>query len=218
VTVVIILLVIAAAGWLRHVDKKADWSTTLTAVGTVGAAAAALFIATRDRADRRRERFDSDRAQARLLHVAAGGPGDWHYPTDDGEITKSFFTIGVENMSLATMLDVTLESAVYEHGGLRIPLLLHEEFSATTHPVLMSFTQVERPSSANFHVRTDDQRYQWLYEFKERTPGGIRDYRSDPANIVAMVQFTDAHNNRWRRSNKGAVELIGKPGRGSGGQ
>jgi hypothetical protein len=46
----------------------------LAAIGSVGAAFAALYIATRDRSERRRERDAADEAQARLVQVDVDRP------------------------------------------------------------------------------------------------------------------------------------------------
>ena len=54
-----------------------DWPlvvNSLAAIGSIGAAFAALYIATRDRSERKRERDAADEAQARLVQVDVDRP------------------------------------------------------------------------------------------------------------------------------------------------
>ncbi len=52
---------------VRLASRRYGW--LVSGLGSIGAALAALYIATRDRSERRRERIAADEAQARLIQV-----------------------------------------------------------------------------------------------------------------------------------------------------
>jgi hypothetical protein len=80
-----------------------DWGlvvNSIAAVGAVGAAFIALFIAIRDRNERRRERDRADEAQARLVHVDADRP--------EGEAA---FVVRIRNYGDRPIIGPAVESA-----------------------------------------------------------------------------------------------------------
>nr|WP_245830391.1 hypothetical protein [Mycobacterium numidiamassiliense] len=73
--------------------------SALTAFGTIGAAWSALYIATRDREDRKPERDAADLAQARLVKIEIKRPGTYEY------------SVRVRNYAAQPILDVCINSA-----------------------------------------------------------------------------------------------------------
>ncbi|MBB3604462.1 hypothetical protein FHT40_004140 [Mycolicibacterium sp. BK556] len=199
---------VGAAIVLRYVDRTSTWAESLAASGTVGASMAALYIATRDRFDRRTERLEADRAQAGLISVAAHGPG--YGPGETG--LKEHFIVHVQSVALQPVVDIELVSARYVEDDRELPLeLLVQVRSAPKHAILMPST-IERREWVTFQVHTTAETGQ-LFAYTEVTPGATRNYYNcDPARVFAVIEFSDANGNRWRRDTSGLVELIKKTG------
>ena len=181
---------------LRLVDQDAGWAESLSAVATAGATAAALWIATRARSDRKEERLNADRAQARLVLLDIEGP----YSNSDAAF---HFVVIVQDNGMQPILDVALESAQYGSGSGAVSLLVPSDIVI---PIVM-------PDLAPGTITV-------AFPSRETAPAEVREIELDSegnwpvsdrdisAKVVATVQFTDAGGNRWRRSNAGLVELV----------
>ncbi|WP_261880423.1 hypothetical protein [Mycobacterium marinum] len=163
-----------------------DWKlviSALAAFGSISAALAALYIATSDRRDRKREREAADEAQARLVVVNVGIP--WHYGMKPHE-----FPIQCTNFSAAAVLDVKLESA-------RMRAFSHAR------PTLSGYVQQVLSNDgklASFNTS-------WVDATKEPFPSDAGQGVAD-VDIEAYVSFEDARGNRWRKANTGALERL----------
>ncbi|WP_197381874.1 hypothetical protein [Mycolicibacterium mengxianglii] len=96
----------------------AEW---FAGAGTIFAAAVALYIATRDRHERRGERDAADRAQAELVQVVVDGPPR----------TREF-RIEVRNYGDKAILDVEFDTAKYSFDPASVP----SQTSSQKYPVL----------------------------------------------------------------------------------
>ncbi|GAB3227082.1 hypothetical protein [Mycolicibacterium hippocampi] len=184
---------------LQRFDTGAGWTASLSAIATVGATFAALFIATRARTDRQAEQLATDRAQARLVLLEVDGP----YPGQHNN--PPYFIVHVEDNGQQPILDVALESAEYVGG-----------------PGAQSMTLVGLPGAVVPIVKPERAPGGLPVSFppenvtaEELLAGGGLDGEGNysnpnvsPSHVVAKVQFTDASGNRWRRSTTGLVELV----------
>jgi hypothetical protein len=186
----------AGAFVLRLLDHDAGWTESLSAIATVGATGAALFIATRDRADRKAEQLDADRAQARLVLLEVEGPY-----SSNGESTHHFIVCVADN-GTQPILNVALESAQYVDGSQTVALLVPSEI----------VVPIVKPELAH-------GTFPAAFPTREATPTDVLDVEPNEygewpfperlkTNVAATVQFTDAGGNRWRRSTAGLVELV----------
>lgn len=179
---------------LQLVDPDAGWTESLSAVATAGATVVALWIATRDRSERKDERLDADRAQARLVLLEVEGP---HRGKNDYR-----FIVTVEANGSQPILDVAFESAQFVDGlctvdlvgpsGIADPMVRPGRAPAT---IFVAFPTRDATPTEVLEVEPNDYG-EWLF------PEHLM------ANVVATVLFTDAGGNRWRRSTSGLVELL----------
>jgi hypothetical protein len=161
----------------------------LTAMGAFSAAAVALWIATTDRQERKQEREDADRKQAGLVRITARwqslGPG----PEPSGDVDP-YVQVIVNNWAKLPIVDVELTR--WEWDG-------HE--ATFSHPQRI---EAVMPSP----VATGDQAGHWEIV---PTDDATRTALAAPTittntDLTVTVEFTDAGQKRWRRSNKGLLE------------
>jgi hypothetical protein len=180
---------------LQRFDQGAGWTETLSAIATVGATAAALLIATRDRSDRITDQLESDRAQAHLVLLEVDGP----YLGEE----LPHFIVHVEDNGHQPILDVTLESAEYVYDLYRVGL-------------------VGMPGAVVSIVKPERALGRLVISFVASAPevgklaaGGEIDERGKYINpsislskIAATVQFTDD----WtRRACEGLADVLAEP-------
>jgi hypothetical protein len=91
-----------AGAYVLHAIDGSGWTDSLSSVATVTATGVALYIATRDRHERKSSQLDADRAQARLVLLAVSEP------------SSNCFGLTVENHGAQPILDVRFDSARYE--------------------------------------------------------------------------------------------------------
>ena len=184
--------------YVLHLADGSKWTEALASVATVAATGVALFIATRDRHERRADRLDADRAQARLVLLEVDGP------YRGAEDRPPHFIVHIEANGVQPILDVALESATYvvddsrsvelitQSGGM-VPIVKPERAPGGLPVWLPSTGDVAEELSA---AGGDDAH------------GNYVNPSIHCGNVAAVVQFTDASGNRWRRSRQGAVELV----------
>jgi hypothetical protein len=154
----------------------------LAAIGAVSAALVALWIATTDRQERKQEREDADRQQAGLVRIT----GRWQ---SLGPSSDPYVQVIVNNWGKLPIVDV--EATKWEWGG-------HEaEFSRERLDAVMP-SPVATGDRAGYWeiVPTDD-----LTKTAMEVPTITKD-----TDMTVTVEFTDAGEKRWRRSNKGLLE------------
>jgi hypothetical protein len=182
-----VLSVIAFAttfGW--HSSDAANW---LSGVGSIGAAGAALVIATRDRRERARERASSDRAQAELVQVQVP------------HIRGRSFTVEVRNYGDRAVLDVEFDSATYAYR----PESKADVATNGPCPVL----DADRSAYKLFVDFIDAETKSVLPgQFDEAYSTYQGPIRPEPEDVTAWVRFRDAEGTRWRRGNRGSVEQL----------
>lgn len=185
-----------------------DWGlvvNALAAIGAIGAAVAALWIASRDRRERKDERHDEDRAKALLVRLLV-----------QAQSNRPAFSVEVRNFGPLAVMDVELVDAVWsDHPGARWDTL-DTSWQArglarnhTRRPILMPTAGADDTfdTVVEFIIRfvhpIDDEAFEPPID--PRTVG----YQHpsflpiDLAKIVAKVQFTTADGVRWETPTDG---------------
>ena len=170
-----------------------DWklvASIVAAVGSFFAAATALWIANRDRKDRKDERAVAAKAQAELVVVTVklthGRP----------------FDVDVTNFGTSGVLDLTLDSASFE----TVPDATYEVSNPGPRVVLDADREVH-----TFGVEFVDDAGESVMpgtfdtEYQEWESGPTR---PDPSKVSAWVRFRDAQGIKWRRGNTGSAERL----------
>lgn len=170
-----------------------DWNLVINAfvaLGSVGAAVAALYIATRDRQERKRERAAAAEAQAKLVILdITSNTGRVGWDAAD-------YHVGCVNHGAMPILDVKLKSA-------------HMRGFPQARPTLSdSVTRVLRPAPGS----STAFRTSWVDENGQPFPQDERQQRVNVVDIEAAVTFVDANGNQWERSNTGELKLLRKGG------
>ncbi|ORV91188.1 hypothetical protein AWC11_11315 [Mycobacterium interjectum] len=172
---------------MNEVMCSIDWGlvvNALAALGSIGAALAALYIATTDRKERKRERAAGAEAQAKLIVVKANlwndiGMEAPHYP------------VRCTNHGLLPILDVRLESAQMRGYP-------------DVKPTLSDSVRALLPGGgeyASFDTSWADE--QGAPFPKDGTPNHL-----NAVDIEAAVSFSDVNGNRWLRSNIGTLKRL----------
>jgi hypothetical protein len=175
----------------------ADW---LAAVATFAAVLAALGVAASDRYQRKKERENADKAQARLVLLAADlWPQREHTPT-------AYFRLSISNFGLLGILDVEFESAALttrpgSSGELTdpdderiIPIIKpdHQSMAGET----FDFRPMDgagQPASLGEPFLNGET---WAFPME------------DPTMVSATIRFIDANGNHWRKSTSGSLVRI----------
>ena len=175
-----------AAGW--H-PQLGTYSESLSAAFTALAAVAALYIATRDRQERSRERLAADEAQAKLVMITpAYDTGDYDpYPAPK-------YQMAYKNHGEHPILDVRLariEMRAYPLAVAELPDFIDRIVEAGGH---------SRGVGAKF---TDEHGDPFPKPISE--PDSMRSYREWPDDerdlkILGWVTFSDINGNRWAKS------------------
>ena len=177
----------------------------LAAIFTAVAVGAALWIATRDRHERRAEREEEDKTHARLVRLKAS-PSVLGFP---------FMNVEVRNYGPLPILDVELVSATWaDHqeahwgtsGRSRI---------GTYHAILRPLeddTDATRVLSHNiwFMHPTEDETLQEVVE-GQRPDGQTKYAPINLSRVVVKIQFTTANGVHWETPTSG--QTTGEPKR-----
>jgi hypothetical protein len=160
------------------------------ALGSLFAAGTALWIASRDREERKGERAVTAKTQAELVVVAV-------------KLTHGrSFGVDVTNFGTSAVLDVTFDSAKFE----TVPESTYKVSNGSPRVVLDSDRQphtfwVEFVNDAGESVMPGT--FNDVYQEWESGPA-----RPDPSKVTAWVRFRDAQGIRWRRGNSGSAERL----------
>jgi hypothetical protein len=185
-------LVMSSIDWKLVVDA-------LAAIGSVSAAVVALWIATSDRTERKKERRAADEAQAKLVLASttsrpASGPEEevdfwlkyWNegdHPILDVRIEK-YVVRGVDGVT-AQLPGGTI-GMVKAHSDGRYNGVRLTDANGKHYPYRQ---KMDRP-------------YSWPENWSPN-PEGL--------DLVGWLGFTDPQGNRWARSSEGELRLIRKP-------
>lgn len=167
----------------------------LAALGSVSAAVVALWIATSDRRDRQKEREEADRKQAGLVRIKAR----WQslgYDQDESVRVAPYIQVGINNFGTLPIVDVQLTRWEWEGHEARFVMKPPYEPPAAVLPSFRS-TAGDRAEWMEF-VPTDD-----VTKTAMAAPTITRN-----TDLTVTVEFTDAGEKRWRRSNKGLLEQV----------
>lgn len=170
----------------------------LAAVGSLSAAAVALWVATSDQRERKRERDAQDDAQSKLV-VLRPSVQEWN--TQTGEMQR--IEVLVVNHGPRAIVDVTfvkLDVDGYDFGRLwptseaQIPVIAPDGGAAA-----FKFMPPHEPETP----------------FSVALRGGRGGRRSLDARtrMTALVQWTDASGKTWERKGSGPLLQLGKPAR-----
>jgi hypothetical protein len=188
--------VFACAYVLQLVDNS-RWTDSLSSVATVAATGVALYIATRDRSDRKADKLDADRAQARLVLLTVSEP------------SSRCFGLTVENHGTQPILAVRFDSARYNDGSHDIRLEQRgEDYDSKVFQVVRPHDESPPAHFAITHAASDSAA-EALF-----ATGAVSEYGDwtypdvDVTKVTAAVTFTDAGGKTWRRSSSGLVEVI----------
>lgn len=158
----------------------------LVAFGSIGAAVAALYIATKDRSERARERAAAAEAQAKLVILditSSTGRVGWDAPE---------YYVECVNHGSMPILDVKLESA-HVRGFPQAQPTLSDAVTRVLRPALGSRT--------SFITR-------WVDENDHQFPLDENQQHVNIVDIEAAVSFFDANGNHWLRWNTGTLRRI----------
>lgn len=184
-----IAALLKASGPAINWGSVADWSA---AVGTVFAAIAALYIATVDRAERRRERAAASREQATLVIAKVGQP----------EGADGYFPVEVSNYGTQAVLDLAFHSAQFDD-----------------HPTATA--EVDEARRQTMVLDSDRQPYRFFVVFVDANSkpvlkgsdpgrhGHVTHAPVDMTRVEVWVRFRDGDGIAWRRSSAGGIERIG---------
>jgi hypothetical protein len=179
----------------------------LVAIGTFGAAAAAVWVATGDRRLRRQEIDAAYEAQARLV-VVHKAQQRLHPDVETSPLGASF-RLQVDNYGGLSILDVKLESASpwmpNENAWIKAAWLQKADVLTIVPP--HREVNPDWLGKTQFHwgvLFLGEDHQQVLKQVEGNWPEVNLD------RIVATVSFTDAHGERWRRSTDGGLQRVGK--------
>ena len=166
-----------------------DWGlviNALAAFGSIGAAVAALYIATKDRRERKRERAASAEAQAKLviLNITSS--------TGRVGLDAPEYYVGCVNHGSMPILDVKLESA-------------HMRGFPQAQPRLSDAVTRVLPPAPGFSISFVTR---WVDEKDQQFPLDENQQHVNTVDIEATVSFSDASGNHWRRSNAGTLRRL----------
>jgi hypothetical protein len=170
-----------------------DWGlviSALAALGSIGAASAALYIATRDRQERKRERAAAAKAQAKLVIL--------DITSNTGRVGRDAadYHVGCVNHGSMPILDVKLKSARMR-GFPRAQPTLSDAVKRVLRPA---------PGTSTAFVTS------WVDENGQPFPQDEQQQRVSVVDIEAAVTFFDANGNQWQRSNTGEITLLQRGG------
>lgn len=182
--------------------RMGDVAGWLSGIGSIGAAAVALLIATQDRRDRRDERRAADRAQAKLTMVTTLATRD----SDDNTV----YAVDVENFGQQPILDVKVRRATFG---------LQPEAVAITTSVLVNLIPAGQSRSLGKAVQFRSPSTGEVVPKPVQTPterGVSFTYwpTAESQKIEIWVEFADSFGNSWEKSSDDRLELL--PQRASG--
>lgn len=195
-----------------------DWGLVVNAIaalGSIGAAMAALYIATRDRRERARERLAADEAEAKLIFtgIATSNPttASVRQKVDErtGEEmeydTHPRYMMWLKNESQRPILDVTV-----------IACKMSSDPSAVAELAKSSVREIVKPGQESHaggvkFFAPDGTRLPREKPEDERTQAWDRWPVAKELGIVGWLGFTDVDGNRWARSSEGELRRITKP-------
>ncbi len=153
----------------------------IAALGSCGAAIAAVWIATSDRRQRNTERLDAAKAQAMLVLLdvrLSGSPA---------------FVVYVRNFGAEAILNVEVDSARFA----RVPNAKFEVES-----LLGPTLKVVEPGGDREYlaVRFVDEQGDSVIRGSNDELGNFVPQNADPADLDVTIRFMDAHGHHWLRS------------------
>lgn len=181
--------------WLRAngiaLGTLGDW---FTAVSTFGTAGIALYIATRDRKERREELHDGEEAQALLVVVTVTVEPSRH------------LAVNVTNYGSRAILNLTFESAEFDPVP-NAQYSLPYRRAARSIPVLDCD---RRPHQFWLNFLDENGHSVFPDGFNERELRWDDHNRPDVQQVTARVSFQDAAGNWWVRwtGSKGLVRRL----------
>jgi hypothetical protein len=195
--------------WHIELGPFAEW---LAAFVAAGAAAVALWIATRDRLDRTAERHNEEKTHARLVRLNV-----------ESETSRPVISVKVRNFGPLPIIDVRFVDATWRgHPEARWKLL--EAFwqprdlprNSDHRPILMPSQGGEDTVSTlvefavSFRDPAEDSP---LVPVAKHFPAsGLSQYvKTDVSEVVAKIRFTTANGVRWEAPTQGAG--AGEPAR-----
>jgi hypothetical protein len=161
-----------------------DWAlliNLLAALGSCGAAIAAVWIATGDRRARKAERLDAAKAQAMLVVL------DVRLAVDSPS-----FQIDVGNFGAEPILDVELDSARFA----RVPDSTPKVVNALGPTVKV----IHADGRADLFVEFVDGNGNPAITGSKDRGGNFVPQNAEPADLEVTIQFMDAHGHHWLRS------------------
>ncbi|OLP00204.1 hypothetical protein BVU76_21690 [Mycolicibacterium porcinum] len=197
----------------------AEWGivvNALAAVGSIGAAGSALYIATRDRKERERQRLTADEAEAKLVFAGMSQ----NYPPSAVVLerlaargnaqadhdTHPTYPMWLKNNSDRPLLNVAVIACKMRSNPDAIAELPKD---AGPYSIVMPGNE-SRTEGVKFFA-PDGSR---LPQSVAPSPDRNRDRwpSLDELDIVAWLGFSDVDGNRWARSSEGELRRITKPG------
>jgi hypothetical protein len=168
----------------QNVEWYSGFGQWLGALGSLTAAAAALWIATRDRSERVREREAADEAQARLVLVRPGRNG-----------ISADFGVLIQNCGSRPILEVAVEEAGWPSlnddsrmAGLRM----------ADERITGNFADVVLPGAPGaLTVNFVDSEGNSFPKELEKDVHGNPVFETTPDGLEVKVSFMDANGNRW---------------------
>jgi hypothetical protein len=155
----------------------------LAALGSCGAAIAAVWIATGDRRARKAERLDAAKAQAMLVlidvHLSSGTPG---------------FQVDIRNFGSEPILDVELDAAQFARVRDSTPKVVNR--LGPTVKVI----DVDRQSDHIFVQFVDGKGDSVITTGFPDEAGVLVIDNAAAEDLDVTIRFMDAHGNHWLRS------------------
>lgn len=186
-----------AFGW-----KSGEVANWFSGVGSIGAALAALWIATRDRRDRRRDQLEEQNSHARLvqLSVAPSGGG--------------YVNVEVRNYGPLPVLDIDLIDAAWSEHPQALQVgsagrFIRAEEEVLHRPILMPHPAGHDDAYntvADFTVTYfDAQTHELLAPIDTKTVEFLLASRLpiDVSQVSAKIRFTSADGVRWETLSEG---------------
>lgn len=181
-------------GWSVEYGTVADW---FAAGGSVFAAVTALYIAGRDRIDRKRQLAADQEAQAKLVMVEIGATSN-----DRNDVV---YYVTVENHSALPVLDVSPHSA---------SAAAFEYAHAQLGPAKLEIVQPDGDNrSLGKCLRFIAADGTVVPKVSDQTNGGFKLFtipKPESQGVVCWVRFADAHGNRWAKSTEHELKFLGR--------